>query len=282
MSNFWQRAITGTVFVAVIVVAVYFQLAFWLFLVVQAVGVWEFIGHGIPHIGSAKKVFYTGWASSLFYLFFSGEMLISNIIKYAESPLICLSSNSLMPILLLVLFIPLIIELFSKQENPLDRVSKIWFAAGYISLPFALASVIDVEFHVEGANALPLLLVVLIFIWSNDTFAYLVGRAVGKTPLFTRISPKKTIEGTLGGILVTMGIAWFIYSPSYPIGHIPFLFFAATVCITGILGDLVESMFKRQWGIKDSGNILPGHGGILDRFDSFILVMPFAYTFLSV
>ncbi len=282
MSNFWQRALTGVVFVTVIVGAIYFDLAFWLFLVVQAVGVWEFLGHGIPHIGSAQRVFYTAWASSLFYLFFSGEMLISNIIKYAESPLICLSANSLMTILLLVLFLPLIIELFSKAEKPLERVSKLWFAAGYVSLPFALAAAIDGKNYAENANGLPLLLAVLIFIWSNDTFAYLTGRAIGKTPLFTRISPKKTIEGTLGGILITMGIAWFIYNPSYPIGHIQFLFFAAIVCITGILGDLVESMFKRQWGIKDSGNILPGHGGILDRFDSFILVMPFAYAFLYI
>lgn len=282
MSNFWQRALTGAVFVLVVVGAIYFDLAFWLFLAVQAIGVWEFIGHGIPHIGSAQRVVYTGWASALFYLFFSGEKVISDIINYAESPLICLPANSVMPMLLFLLFLPLIIELFSKVEKPLERVSKLWFAAGYVSLPFALAAAIDSQNNIDNSTALPLLLSILIFIWSNDTFAYLTGRAFGKTPLFTRISPKKTIEGTLGGIIITMAIAWFIYSPSYPTSQIGFLVFAAIACIAGILGDLVESMFKRQWGIKDSGTILPGHGGILDRFDSFILIMPFAYMFLSV
>lgn len=276
MSNFWQRAITGAVFVAVIVGAIYFQLAFWLFLVVQAVGVWEFIGHGIPQIGSAKKAFYTFWSSVIYIACYAliDRYSIMGFVYGGHYP------QNLLTYVLPIFFLPLVIELFSKKENPLERASKIWFAAGYVSLPFALASIIDTEFNTEAA--LPLLLVVLIFIWSNDTFAYLVGRAIGKTPLFTRISPKKTIEGTLGGIIITLVIAWFIYSPNYPISHLHFVVFAAIVCVAGILGDLVESMFKRQWGIKDSGNILPGHGGILDRFDSFILVMPFAYLILHV
>jgi phosphatidate cytidylyltransferase len=274
MSNFWQRTLTGAVFVTVIVGAIYFDLAFWLFLIVQAIGVWEFIGHGIPHIGSAQRALYTGWATTLFIIIIT---ISENYGLLTMVPLSVILSYAFV-----LLFIPLIIELFSKQENPLDRVSKIWFAAGYVSLPFAIAVIIDTDYNNTNSNALPLLLAVLIFIWSNDTFAYLTGRAFGKTPLFPRISPKKTVEGTVGGILITMVIAWFIYSPNYSITHIQFLFFAAVVCVAGILGDLVESMFKRQWGIKDSGNILPGHGGILDRFDSFILVMPFAYAFLSV
>lgn len=277
MSNFWQRALTGAVFVIVIVGAIYFDLAFWLFLAVQAIGVWEFIGHGIPHIGSAKRVLYTGWASAIYILLIQLLHRVNTLDIINSFPI-----GYIIAPLQILLFTPLIIELFSKAEKPLERVSKLWFAAGYVSLPFALATLIDTSFSTDNSNALPLLLAVLIFIWSNDTFAYLTGRAIGKTPLFTRISPKKTVEGTVGGILITMVIAWFIYSPSYPIDHIQFLFFAAVVCIAGILGDLVESMFKRQWGIKDSGTILPGHGGILDRFDSFILVMPFAYAILNV
>lgn len=277
MSNFWQRAITGTVFVAVIVGAIYFNLAFWLFLLVQTVGVWEFIGHGIPKIGAAKKAFYTGLSVGAY-------LIIIPVITRIYEPLSnrIFQTDDLFTLLILIFVTPLLVELFSKAEKPLERISKLWFGIGYISMPFALATIIDQTYKVENSSALPLLLVVLIFIWSNDTFAYLTGRWLGKTPLFTRISPKKTIEGTLGGIIITMAIAWFVYSPSYPVEHIKFLFFAAIVCVAGILGDLVESMFKRQWGIKDSGTILPGHGGILDRFDSFILVMPFAYMFLSV
>lgn len=281
MSNFWLRTLTGAVFVTVIVGAIYFDLAFGLFLIVQAIGVWEFIGHGIPHIGSAQRALYTGWASVLFIFLIREENIISNSFEGGYT-LTCFPTESGLPILLVLLFLPLIIELFSKKEKPLNRVSTLWFAAGYVTLPFAIAVIIDNDYNNTNSNALPLLLAVLIFIWSNDTFAYLTGRAFGKTPLFPRISPKKTVEGTVGGILITMVIAWFIYSPSYSITHIQFLFFAAVVCVAGILGDLVESMFKRQWGIKDSGNILPGHGGILDRFDSFILVMPFAYAFLNV
>ncbi len=277
MSNFWQRIITGTVFIAVIVGAIYFQFVFELFLIVQAIGVWEFIGHGIPHIGAAKKVFYTVWSSLLYVLFIQLLQRLN-----AEEIVHSFPVNYILAPTILLLFIPLVIELFSTQKTPLECISKLWFAVGYVSLPFALATTISTQYAVENSSAMPLLLVVLLFIWSNDTFAYLTGRAFGKTPLFTRISPKKTIEGTVGGILITTGVAWFIYSPEYPISQVNFLIFAALVCVTGILGDLVESMFKRQWNIKDSGTILPGHGGILDRFDSFILVMPFAYVFLSI
>jgi phosphatidate cytidylyltransferase len=118
--------------------------------------------------------------------------------------------------------------------------------------------------------------------WINDTFAYLTGSLIGKTPFFPRISPKKTWEGTLGGIFFTVIIAWGIsyylnvYTPNQWVA------IAASVAIFGTLGDLIESMLKRSVGVKDSGNIMPGHGGFLDRFDSFVFLLPFVWIVLRL
>jgi phosphatidate cytidylyltransferase len=151
----------------------------------------------------------------------------------------------------------------------------------YITLPIIALFIMRAynNFPVLGNYNLPLLL--LVFIWCNDSFAYLSGSLIGKTPL-TAISPKKTWEGTAGGALLTVGIA-FLYS--YFWGTYPFwltIGFALCAAIPGTLGDLLESRMKRLAGVKDSGKLMPGHGGALDRFDSLLVAAPFALVYFCI
>ena len=125
-----------------------------------------------------------------------------------------------------------------------------------------------------------MLLLVFVILWANDTFAYLTGRLLGKHKLFERISPGKTIEGSIGGLVFTLAgimlfshyVDWLSLWQAIGMGLIAVVF--------GTLGDLCESMLKRQAGVKDSGNLIPGHGGVLDRFDSVLFAVPFVYVFL--
>jgi phosphatidate cytidylyltransferase len=126
-----------------------------------------------------------------------------------------------------------------------------------------------------------------LLIWVNDIFAYLTGISIGRHKLFPRISPKKTIEGSIGGAVFTMLFAYFlnrfvlnVYFFDNYISDLQVLFLALGVVAFGTLGDLTESMIKRHAGVKDSGNIIPGHGGILDRFDATFMAMPFVFIYL--
>lgn len=127
-----------------------------------------------------------------------------------------------------------------------------------------------------------LLIGFFIILWCNDVFAYLVGSAIGKTKLAVNISPKKTWEGTIGGIVLSMVSAFLISKYFFSLDVVNWLVLGLLISIFATLGDLLESKFKRQAGIKDSGNILPGHGGVLDRFDGMILAAPVVYIYLSI
>jgi len=170
-----------------------------------------------------------------------------------------------------LLFIP---ELYLKRTNPILNISIVILGLIYVLLPFIL--VIDLNHFSTSKN--PLVVGMFLLIWTNDTFAYLSGRFFGKTKLFERISPKKTWEGTVGGILFTLLVAYFIsfWSNDLPLSF--WLIAALIIAPCSIFGDLIESLFKRSLNIKDSGNILPGHGGILDRFDAAIFSIPFFYA----
>ncbi len=122
----------------------------------------------------------------------------------------------------------------------------------------------------------------LLMIWTNDTFAYLVGKNFGKHKLLERISPKKTIEGFAGGFLFTLLAGYIIAVYSNTLSPIIWLIISIIISIFGTLGDLIQSKFKRQAGVKDSGSIMPGHGGIFDRLDSIIFASPFLYAFLQI
>ena len=127
-----------------------------------------------------------------------------------------------------------------------------------------------------------LLLGGFILIWVNDSAAYLVGKNFGKQKLFPSISPKKTVEGFLGGLFFACVSSYFIALYTETLNFTPWLILAIIVSVFGTIGDLIESKFKRQAGVKDSGVIMPGHGGLLDRLDSIIFASPFIYLFLRI
>jgi phosphatidate cytidylyltransferase len=175
------------------------------------------------------------------------------------------------------IFLAFIYELFTRSANPFQNVGFIVLGMVYIGAPFAMLDFI--AFDGEKFNSW-IVFGLLLLTWMNDTGAYLVGSQFGKHPLHPRISPKKTWEGTIGGVVVTFLVAWGFCAVSGELRLQDWMVLALLVSVFGSLGDLVESMLKRSVGVKDSGSLLPGHGGVLDRFDAFIFLLPFAAAYL--
>lgn len=169
-------------------------------------------------------------------------------------------------------------ELFRKKKNPLVNVALTIFGIIYVSIPFSMLNFLAFsEFETKIAYSYGLLVSLFVFVWASDSGAYLFGVRFGRHRLFERISPKKSWEGFIGGVFTAIGAAGiltFVF-PQYSFVLLGVM--AIVVVISGTLGDLVESMIKRSIGVKDSGRFMPGHGGLLDRFDSILLASPVIY-----
>lgn len=165
----------------------------------------------------------------------------------------------------------------SKTQINVDELQKGLLGFVYLILPTALS--LNIAF-INGAWQPQILLSIFFFLWASDSFAYLTGRLIGKHKLFPNLSPKKTIEGLAGGIIGTLGVAWAISIYWHNLSLLQWLVLAAVVAVFGTIGDLFQSALKRAAGVKDSGNLIPGHGGILDRLDSFLFAVPAAYFYL--
>ncbi len=176
--------------------------------------------------------------------------------------------------------IKLIYALFKKKNIKLDKTSKYVYLIGYVILPFIILTQIPIN---EVLVFQPKIIIsIFILIWVNDSFAYIVGKSIGKNKLFESISPKKTIEGFVGGAIFAI-ITGIIIAKYYVVmPEVFWIIIAIIVGVLGTIGDLVESKFKRIAAVKDSGKIMPGHGGILDRLDSVIFVAPFIYLFIQI
>jgi len=152
-------------------------------------------------------------------------------------------------------------------------------ALAYISIPFTLLT----QIPFINSNYHPKIIIgFFILIWINDSFAYLVGSTLGRTKLYEKISPNKTVEGAIGGLLAAIIAAYFISIYFTSLSYLNWTIIALITVIFGVLGDLMESKFKREAGVKDSGNLIPGHGGFLDRLDSVIFAAPFVYVYLHI
>ena len=282
MKNFIIRAITGILFVAVVVTCFLDPRAMvLLFALVTGLTIWEFTGL----VNERESVTVNRFICTVagVYFFLAMAYFCSDV--YGGSA----KSVVFIPYLVTIVYL-LVAELYAKQPDPINNWAYTMLSQMYIALPFSLLNVLAFTATPDGRimfnTILPLS--VFVFLWMNDTGAYCVGSLLGRHKLFPRISPGKSWEGSVGGAIVVLLIAWaihyFLLDPDHTgkamLSLIEWLGLGLVVVIFGTWGDLVESLFKRTLGIKDSGNILPGHGGMLDRFDSSLLAIPAAVVYL--
>ena len=184
------------------------------------------------------------------------------------------------PILISALFVLWMVGLFAVPDNDLGMKWAAYSTFGLLYLPFLLNTFVQVR-GVE-TYGLQWLFLTLLLTWSADSGAYFAGRFFGKNKLFERVSPKKTIEGVIGGVLLSMLVAIFFCSQWLPMVPVaPAAVVGIVWALLSVVGDLVESMMKRAFGVKDSGNIMPGHGGVIDRLDSLLFTFPATWLFIQ-
>ena len=272
MKNFIQRAITGLIFVAVLIGCIIGSpLSFGLlFSIISAMATAEFCNLMNKYEGVCvnRNICVLG-SVSLFLCFF----------YYGMNPA---QTGIFIPYLIITIYL-MVSELYLKKKHPLNSLAYAMLSQIYVGLPFALLNVL--AFHSNGWDSVSeyqfiLPLSIFAFNWINDTGAYCTGMLLGKHPLFKRISPKKSWEGSIGGAVFSIAGA-FALAHFFPImSTAAWVGMGLTVVVFGTWGDLTESLMKRHLGIKDSGNMLPGHGGVLDRFDSTIMAVPAAVVYL--
>lgn len=291
MNETLKRTISGAVYIALLLTSILFStesfiILFGIFLIIN---IYEF-----SNIVNLNKVFSILFGTLLYTI----VILISHYNKQTSAYLNNIFNSNLdletniqqldlvLLAITLVVSIKCIIFLFYDSVQKISISSKYLYLLGYITLPFLF--IVKISFGTNSYNP-KIIIGLFVLIWTNDTFAYLVGKSMGKHKLFERVSPKKTIEGFLGG-MVFAAFAGFLISKLYIQPSPAFsgksiliwTIIALIVSVFGTIGDLIESKFKRIAGIKDSGSIMPGHGGILDRLDSVIFVAPIIFLFYQI
>ncbi|MDD4591721.1 MAG: phosphatidate cytidylyltransferase [Parabacteroides sp.] len=270
LKNLLIRTVTGIIFVGVMVSAIcYSSFSFLLlFGLVTGLTVWEFSGLLKNYEESSMQRMVN--VIEGVYLFTASFLYANNYVD----------SKIFLPYLLL-LMLSMIGELFFKAPNPINNFAFSFLTQVYCAGSFSLLNFIGTA--PDGNTYSPLLVLALfIFIWVNDTGAYVVGSMIGRNKMFERISPKKSWEGFFGGLIFVLAASLLFVWYEPVINCYKWLGLAATITIFGTLGDLIESLIKRTLKIKDSGNILPGHGGMLDRFDSIIMAIPASYIYIRL
>lgn len=190
-----------------------------------------------------------------------------------------LSQKVIVSIITFVIYFSFISALISSRKIAIQYLGRIFLSLIYIVIPFSLLIKLP-YLNINGTFDGGVVLGVFVLIWSNDVFAFLIGKNFGKHKLIERVSPNKTVEGFLGGFIFTFIAGFFISKICAGLQPIHWFTIAIIVSVFGVLGDLIESMFKRQANLKDSSNFIPGHGGFLDRLDSIIFAVPFIYIYL--
>jgi phosphatidate cytidylyltransferase len=264
MNNLITRSLTGAVYVAVIVCSLLLHPIF-------LVGVLLFFNFQ-SLLEYRKMAAPLGELSWLWVVINTICLALSLLLAYFESR----HSVQFIPLMLLVVYL-LIQSVVMKSGHNAHFLMNALAGSMYISLPLMLVGLI----HLRSAGLhIPFLLCMFLLIWVNDTFAYLVGIVFGRHKLIPRISPKKSWEGFFGGILFTL-VSTLLFHHFYPqIALWKWLVFGLLTAVSSVFGDLAESMLKRAANLKDSGTLLPGHGGVLDRIDSLLLASPVIYSYL--
>ena len=276
MKNLLIRSLTGILFVVIMVGGILYSpfTCGLLFMVITVLTIWEFTGLVntrndvlVPRLISTTA----GW---VFYVAF---------FTYAMG---AAQSGLLFALWWLNIAYILIAELYMKRENPLNNWAFALMSQLYIALPFSLLSLLlfrpdFVEVSSLGSRAgAYLILSIFIFLWCSDSGAYCCGSLFGRHKLFPSVSPGKTWEGSVGGGVVTVAVSQLLAVYLPVLTPLQWAGFALIVVVFGTWGDLIESLFKRRLGVKDSGHILPGHGGMMDRFDSSLLAIPASIAYL--
>lgn len=260
------RAITGFFFIVILIGAVLLgpYVFVSLFSLIATCCVYEF--YRMVHTENTQPLLFIGVGVAAV-----GLALVGSTLLY-------LLPYSVLPFGIVAVLLLYIAALFRKTAHPVQDVAYSIFGLMYAAVPFIFF--MELGFLENTYNAyVPLGF--LILLWTNDTGAYLAGKSFGRRKLFERISPNKTWEGFIGGVLMAVitGIILSRYFGVFPLWN--WVCMALIIGIFGTFGDLVESMLKRNIGVKDSGNILPGHGGLLDRFDGLLMAAPLVYLFLK-
>ena len=276
MNNLSVRALTGIVFVAVLVGGTLFSpITFTvLFAAITGLTVWEFSTNVNRYAGASVNRLINTVAAVYLFVAFGGFCA-----DYVPS-------KAFIPYLISVVYL-LISELYLQKPDPLKNWAYAFASQMYVALAFALLNVLAFRYDALTNRTLfePIYpLSIFLFLWTSDTGAYCCGSLLHKrfpAKLFERISPNKSWVGSIGGGILCLVVAYALWQVAPNLLTLAqWMGLGITVCVFGTWGDLVESLFKRQLGIKDSGNILPGHGGMLDRFDSSLLAIPAAVLYL--
>ncbi len=274
-NNVYQRVRTATFFVLAMLIGVFggaYTYAM-LFAVILGLCLWEFLTMLLP----ART-----WQDKLrFYV-----ALSLGLIPFVSSALILLKWLAPFPFNLLFIggltcffFLLFALELFGSSPTPFQNIGYVFLAIVYLGIPFTLLNYVAFQ---TGHYRPNMVISLLLLTWFNDTAAYALGSRYGKRPFFPRISPKKTWTGVFGGLFFALLIAVILF---FSVGNLQlwqWLVLALVTSFFGNVGDLLESMLKRSLNVKDSGNLLPGHGGFLDRFDAFIFSLPFSFLYLLI
>ena len=277
MNNFVVRTITGVLFVAVLVTGFLDPIAMSaLFALITGLSVWEFTGLVNNRQGVSVNRFISTVAGVYFYLAVMG--FCSGVTP----------STVFIPYLITIVYL-MVAELYAKNEDSIHDWAYTMMSQMYVALPFSMLNVLAFRAMPDGNVGYSFIvpLSVFVFLWVNDSGAYCCGSLLGKHKLFPRISPGKSWAGSIGGGLFVIAAAAGVWYLSVQYGYndvglnmYEWMGLGLVVTVFGTWGDLVESLFKRTLGIKDSGSILPGHGGMLDRFYSSLLAIPAAVIYL--
>lgn len=277
LANLIVRSITGVLFVALVVTSFLHPFAMeFLFMLATGLTIWEYCGLVNDVRGLQVNPVISTVAGVYFFLAVGG--FCSGLVP---------TGAVFIPYLLTVVYL-FISELYTGSRNAIDNWAHTMLGQMYIALPFSTINVLAFNASANGQTVYNYIipLSVFIFLWTNDTGAYCSGSLFGRHKLFPRVSPGKTWEGSVGGavlVLVAAAVVYYVFpdiATGLGLSLVQWMGLGLVIVVFGTWGDLVESLFKRTLGIKDSGNILPGHGGMLDRFDSSLMAMPAAVVYL--
>ena len=280
MKNLITRTITGVFFVVAIVVCFLRPISMtFLFALVTGMTIWEFTGLVNDRRPAVTVNRFIATVAGV-YFYFAMFYYCSDIYSGNKSAVF-------IPYLITIIYL-IVAELYAKQKDPINNWAYTMLSQMYIALPFSLLNALAFNATEDGETVYNMYLPLSTFVglWINDTGAYCVGSLIGRHKLFPRISPGKSWEGSIGGGVLVLAVAFLVGwygSDTWQLAVLSsaeWMGLGLVIVVFGTWGDLVESLFKRTLGVKDSGNILPGHGGMLDRFDSSLLAIPAAVVYL--